>query len=146
MTNFVCTVRLPGLFVGRVRQGTGYPLVATVRDGMVFDITLRPGAFGPWVATSASFDDPAGMSPRPTVSGRRARRDRRKQLRRRPRSIKSPTCFLTRRPSGGEGFRRHLRRQPAGTRHRGAGARLADKAEAIRADIAGLIGYLILRS
>ena len=56
MTNFV---QLPasGLFVGRVRQGDGHPLVATVRDGMVFDITSSEA---PTVRDVCELDDPAG--------------------------------------------------------------------------------------
>ena len=122
MTRIKPSLPADGLFLGRARvAGSSHPLVVTVRGGDIVDITSKDA---PTVRDVCEMDDRGRLCQlRQGQVRRHARRDRHQQLRGRPRSVETLSGFPGR-PAGRQGVRRHLRGQPAGARHRGAGARL----------------------
>ncbi|TIT86610.1 MAG: fumarylacetoacetate hydrolase, partial [Mesorhizobium sp.] len=133
--------RLPadGLFIGRARTSeTAYPLVVTVRDGMVFDIT---SSAAPTVRDLCELPDPAGYvrsaKGKPigalediTANSFEAERDAKKPF------LLSPADLQAVKASGVT-FVVSLLERVIEEQARGS----AEKADAIRADIAGLIGH-----
>ncbi|TIW38879.1 MAG: fumarylacetoacetate hydrolase, partial [Mesorhizobium sp.] len=133
--------RLPadGLFIGRARTSeTAYPLVVTVRDGMVFDIT---SSAAPTVRDLCELPDPAGYvrsaNGKPigalediTANSFEAERDAKKPF------LLSPADLQAVKASGVT-FVVSLLERVIEEQARGS----AEKADAIRADIAGLIGH-----
>lgn len=138
MTN---AMHLPtgGLFVGRARTGDApYPLVVTVRDGMVFDIT---SATAPTVRDICEMPDPAGhvrsAKGKPigsldaiAANSFQSTRDPAKPY------LLSPVDLQAVKASGVT-FVVSLLERVIEEQARGS----AEKADAIRADIAGLIGH-----
>jgi fumarylacetoacetate (FAA) hydrolase family protein len=128
-----------GLFVGRARSNdAAYPLVVTVRDGTVFDITSRTA---PTVRDICEMADPAGhvrsAKGRPIGSlddiaahSFETRRDPAKPY------LLSPVDLQAVKASGVT-FVVSLLERVIEEQARGS----AEKADAIRADIAGLIGH-----
>ncbi|RVD70545.1 fumarylacetoacetate hydrolase [Mesorhizobium sp. M4A.F.Ca.ET.029.04.2.1] len=133
--------RLPadGLFIGRARTSeTAYPLVVTVRDGMVFDIT---SSAAPTVRDLCELPDPAGYvrsaKGKPigalediTANSFEAERDAKRPF------LLSPADLQAVKASGVT-FVVSLLERVIEEQARGS----AEKADAIRADIAGLIGH-----
>lgn len=133
--------RLPadGLFVGRARTSeASYPLVVTVRDGQMIDIT---SSAAPTVRDLCELEDPAGhvRSAKGKPLGAlaeiaensfEARRDTRKPI------LLSPVDLQAVKASGVT-FVVSLLERVIEEQARGS----AEKADAIRADIAGLIGH-----
>jgi len=138
MTN---PTRLPadGLFVGRARTSeASYPLVVTVRDGEVIDIT---SSAAPTVRDLCELEDPAGYlrSAKGKAIGAlediaansfEAKRDTKKPI------LLSPVDLQAVKASGVT-FVVSLLERVIEEQARGS----AEKADAIRADIAGLIGH-----
>ena len=138
MTN---PTRLPadGLFVGRARTSeASYPLVVTVRDGEVIDIT---SSAAPTVRDLCELEDPAGYlrSAKGKSIGAlediaansfEAKRDTKKPI------LLSPVDLQAVKASGVT-FVVSLLERVIEEQARGS----AEKADAIRADIAGLIGH-----
>ncbi|RWC33835.1 fumarylacetoacetate hydrolase family protein [Mesorhizobium sp.] len=128
-----------GLFVGRARsRDAAYPLVVTVRDGTVFDITSRTA---PTVRDICEMADPTGhvrsAKGRPigslgdiAANSFETRRDPAKPY------LLSPVDLQAVKASGVT-FVVSLLERVIEEQARGS----ADKADAIRADIAGLIGH-----
>ncbi|TIW87533.1 MAG: fumarylacetoacetate hydrolase, partial [Mesorhizobium sp.] len=128
-----------GLFVGRARSGdVSHPMVVTVRDGTVFDIT---SSAAPTVRDVCELADPAGHvgsakgTPIGSVSdiaanSLEATRDPAKPF------LLSPVDLQAIKASGVT-FVVSLLERVIEEQARGS----AEKADAIRADIAGLIGH-----
>jgi fumarylacetoacetate (FAA) hydrolase family protein len=134
-------IRLPGegTFLGRVKSpGAAYPLVVTVRDGVVFDITSRAA---PTVRDICEIDDPAAhvASAKGEAVGRLDEIARNSVAETsdpsKPRLL-SPVDLQAVKASGVT-FVVSLLERVIEEQARGS----AEKAEAIRADISGLIGH-----
>ena len=125
MTRIKPSLPAEGVFLGRARvAGTAHPLVVTVRGGEIIDITSKDA---PTVRDICELDDAAGyVQLRQGQGDRHARRGCRQRFRGRARCGEAVSAFAGR-SAVGEGVGRHLRGQPARTRHRGAGARLGGK-------------------
>jgi fumarylacetoacetate (FAA) hydrolase family protein len=141
MSTIDTNTRLPkdGLFLGRARSpSAAHPLVVTVRDGVVFDITSK---HGPTTRDICEMDDPAGYvanasgKPLGDLSALSANslpgaRDTAKP------SLLSPVDLQAVKASGVT-FVVSLLERVIEEQARGS----SEKADAIRADIAGLIGH-----
>ncbi len=132
-------IRLPheGIFLGRARSpGTAHPLVVTVRDGEVVDITSRAT---PTVRDVCEMDDPAGhvRSAKGKTIGTidDIARDSLAQADAAP-TLLSPVDLQAVKASGVT-FVVSLLERVIEEQARGS----AEKADAIRADISGLIGH-----
>ena len=135
-------INLPrtGTFLGRARSpGNSHPLVVTVRDGDVFDITSKQA---PTVRDICEMDDPAGYVEQRKGEADRFGRGRSRPTASRPAAIAAKPFLLS--PvdlqavkASGVTFVVSLLERVIEEQARGS----AEKADAIRADIAGLIGH-----
>ncbi len=111
------SIRLPraGNFLGRARvAGKAHPLVVTVRDQQLFDITSRAA---PTVRDVCELADPTDhvRSASGTAIGTLA--DIAGNSFEANRDLAKPYLLVARRLAGGQGLGRHIRREPAGARH-----------------------------